>query len=307
MAQPRNHRDDLTRPVTGLTSIAGYLIRRSQQVHTALWAANIIGDLTGPQYAVLSALSSFPHVPQQRAGQLASLDKSSAADVVNRLVAKGWVTRERDQVDSRRYVLSLTPAASIALSSITPHVESVQQALLRPLGEKRRRLFCDRLQAVARRSGDDSTTERAIPTLNLRAPGHLIRCAQQVHTALWAEIVGAQLTGPQFAVLHVVNRWPGINQTQLGELAALDKSSTADVVARLLARDMLIRERDASDGRGRVLYVPDPTARRLSHLYPLVRQVQQELLAPLPEPAQAAFLSDLARVAFAGKPPTVAE
>lgn len=293
---------------TGLTSIAGYLIRRSQQVHNALWSEMVIGDLTGPQYAVLSALSSFPHIPQHRVGQLASLDKSSVADVVNRLVGKSWISRDRDPSDSRRYVLSLTSAAAIALSSITPSVAQVQDALLQPLGVRRRRLLVGHLATVARVSALELQGESppGVPTLDLSAPGHLIRRAQQVHTLLWGQLIGSTLTGPQYSVLHVVGRWPGINQTQLGELAALDKSSTADVVSRLLRRDLLIRERDANDGRGRILFLPESTVAQLNELNPVVQQVQDRLLEPLDEAVRPAFLADLAKVAFAGNPPSAA-
>ncbi|MCP2627400.1 MarR family winged helix-turn-helix transcriptional regulator [Mycolicibacterium smegmatis] len=293
---------------TGLASIAGYLLRRAQQVHNALWSQMVVGDLTSPQYAVLAALASFPDIPQQQVAQLASLDKSSAADVVNRLVARSWISRERDPDDGRRYVLTLTSAAAIALSAITPSVEEVQAALLRPLEAGRRRLLIQRLAAVARVPARELRAEAAsdICTLDLGAPGHLIRRAQQVHTSLWGELVGSLLTGPQFAVLYVVSRRPGINQTQLGELAALDKSSTADVVSRLMRRELLVRERDSSDGRGRMLYVPESTVAQLKQLAPAVRQVQNRLLEPLGEKVRSAFLADLAQVAFVGEPPSEA-
>ena len=75
--------------VLRLDSTAGHLVRRAQQVHTALWTAEFDGDLTGPQYALLSALSRQPSLDQRSAGRRASLDKSTAADVVARLQRSG--------------------------------------------------------------------------------------------------------------------------------------------------------------------------------------------------------------------------
>lgn len=291
-----------------LASIAGYLIRRSEQVHNSLWAKHMATELTGPQYAVLAALAAYPRSDQQTIGRLASLDKSSVADVVARLVRKSWIVRSRDPKDGRRYILELTPAAAIALSSITPAAAAVQDDLLDPLNEEARDPFTQRLLAVARLDAGElrSMQGSGFPVLELSAPGHLIRCAQQVHTAIWANRLGNEMTGPQYAVLHVVSRTPGINQRQLGELAALDKSSTTDIVARLIARGSLVREVDPEDARGRVLFVPDDEIRRLSDIHPMVQAVQEQLLEPLERPAQQEFVRDLARVAFVGDPPEAA-
>jgi DNA-binding MarR family transcriptional regulator len=288
-----------------LVSIPGYLLRRSQAVHNALWGGLVPGDLTGPQYAVLSALVAFPDSEQQRIAVLASLDKTSATDVVARLVRKGWIYRERDRDDGRRYLLSLTPAAAIALSSITPLVTTVQDALLAPLQPVRRIPFIEALAAVARFVSSDLHGAQQVGYLvpDLAVPGHLIRRAQQVHTASWAEILDGQLTGPQYAVLHVIDQWPGINQRRLGELAALDKSTTADIVNRLAGRGWIDRERDPDDGRGRILALTTDAIAWLQGIHRKVDLVQQHLLEPLQPGDRSSFLRDLARVAFEGDPP----
>jgi DNA-binding MarR family transcriptional regulator len=291
-----------------LVSLPGYLIRRSQTVHNALWAELVPGDLTGPQYAVLSALAVFPGSDQQRVAMRASLDKTSAADVVARLVRKGWIERRRDRADGRRYLLSLTQAASLALSSITPRVSAVQDALLAPLRASRRAPFLTQLTAVARISPGELHVahQDTVPVLELATPGHLIRCAQQVHTAYWADLVAGALTGPQYAVLHVIGRWPGINQRRLGELAALDKSTTADIVHRLTGRGWIEREQDPADGRGRVLSLTPGAITGLAGIHPKAELVQRRLLDPLRPSERTDFLRDLARVAFAGNPPGAA-
>jgi DNA-binding MarR family transcriptional regulator len=282
-----------------LTSDAGHLIRRSQQVHETLWTKLVVGGLTSPQYAVLATLAAFPDLDQKGVGRLASLDKSSAADVIARLVRKAWVMRERDPLDGRRRVLSLTPAAAVALHSITPQAAEVQERLLAPLPAQRRRTLVEQLAAVAR--FDDALSHREAPhhaALDLRVPGHLIRRAQQIHTELWADNVGTVLTGPQYAALYVVSRWPGINQRQLGELAALDKSTTADLVARLLRRGLLRRHQDPVDARSQVLEVTESARSTLTEVDPKVGTVQGALLEPLSASACQAFLRDLRRVAI---------
>jgi DNA-binding MarR family transcriptional regulator len=288
-----------------LASTPGYLIRRSQAVHNALWAELVPGDLTGPQYAVLCVLAAFPHSDPHQVARFASLDKSSSADVVARLVRKAWVQRTRNPDDARRYQLSLTAAASIALSSITPHAGAVQEALLAPLRTTRRPTFVRELASVARFTDLEPrhAPRQAYPVLELAVPGHLIRRAQQAHTAYWTEIMDGRLTGPQYAVLHVVGRWPGINQRRLGELAALDSSTTTDIVNRLAARDWITREKDPADGRGRILTLTPRARTWLVDIHPKVELVQQRLLEPLHAPDRDRFVRDLARVAFEGNPP----
>src|SRR5690606_40462214 len=99
------------------------------------------GDLTGPQYALLSALTRAPVVEQGIAGRLASLDKSTAADVIARLERNDWLHRRRNPADGRRYLLSLTTPARAALAYITPKAATVQARLLEPLAEQDRDWF----------------------------------------------------------------------------------------------------------------------------------------------------------------------
>src|SRR5439155_25682219 len=80
-------------------------------------------------------------------------------------------------------------------------------------------------------------------------PGHLIRRAQQVHYWLWNAEVSGEATSPQFAVLYALRAEKNIDQKTLGERVSLDRSTTAEVVARLTARGLVVRFRDARDSR----------------------------------------------------------
>lgn len=288
-----------------LATIPGFLIRRSQQIHNVIWNDHVAGNLTSPQYAVLASLALRPRIDQHRLGQLASLDKSTVADVVARLAGRMWIARERHPTDGRRYELSVTPAAGLALSHLTPAVTEVQSRLLAPLPDSDRSAFVAQLQLVARLDQTDlmPIVENTNLVLNLDAPGHLIRRAQQVHTATWSSEFGGELTGPQYAALHVLAQWPGINQKTLGEIAALDKSTAADIVLRLQRRGSIVRQKDPTDGRGRVLTLSDAARDEIETLAPRVRAVQESLLEPLPATQRSTFVSALANVAFVGDVP----
>ncbi|MGP3533209.1 MarR family winged helix-turn-helix transcriptional regulator [Microbacterium sp. RD1] len=283
-----------------LETACGYLIRRTQQVHNVLWAEEFDGRLTSPQYAVLAALAAEPGIDQRRLGELASLDKSSIADVVSRLASRLWIVRERDSHDGRRNVLQLTSAAELAFHQLTPPAQRVQDRLLAPLDEQEAVAFTAGLATIARAHPAPTLPPgRTSPVLELSAPGHLIRRAQQQHTAIWADLLDRELTGPQCAVLYVVAEEPGVSQKRLGERAALDKSTAADLVQRLVRRGWLTRERMPEDARGRMLTLTPEGLSVVERTATAVRDVQAQLLSPLDEPARAAFVEMLSRVAFA--------
>jgi DNA-binding MarR family transcriptional regulator len=287
--------------------MGGHLLRRSQQVHTQLWSGEFPGDLTSPQYGVLAVLAARPGIDQRQLGALVSLDKSSVADVVARLVARMWIVRTRDPGDARRNLLSLAPAAAIAFEHLVPRSRRVQDGLLAPLRDEDRTVFRDRLRAVSRLDLGNYVEGEPGPdfTLHIDVPGHLIRRAQQVHTAIWADVFGRELTGPQYAAMHVVFQWPGVNQRTLGERAALDKSTAADIVTRLERRGSLVRERDVHDGRGRLLRLTPEADAAMGELAVRVEEVQRTLLLPLPREERPAFLAALARVAYLGEVPAL--
>jgi DNA-binding MarR family transcriptional regulator len=283
-----------------LSHICGHLIRRSQQVHNSLWVEEFADDLTSPQYGVLSVLAVRPGIDQGQLGELVSLDKSSTADVVARLAGRMWVSRERDPGDARRNVLALTPAAAIAFRHLVPMSQRVQERVLAPVPDDDRDGFLRSLRAVAR--FDAVATAGRSPSrpvaLRIDVPGHLIRRAQRVHTAYWAEIFDRELTGPQYAAMHVLAQWPDINQRQLGEAAALDKSTAADILDRLERRGWVVRHRDPADGRGKLLALSDEAAVIIDDLAPRVAEVQDALLSPLAPPRRDEFLRILALVAY---------
>ena len=88
--------------------------------------------------------------------------------------------------------------------------------------------------------------------------GYLIRVSQQVHSNLWAAGIGIDaLTSPQFAVLHALAHEQPLDQRALGERASLDRSTVADVIARLDRRGLIARARDTDDSRRNLVVLTD--------------------------------------------------
>ena len=136
-------------PVLVLQNTPGHLLRRAQQVHTVVWGDELTRRCTAPQYAVMSALWSSPGIDQRSAGELASLDKSTMTDVVDRLVTRGWITRRKDEHDGRRWLLWLTAEAITELDTLTPCVRQVQDRLMEPLTNSEQKTFIRQCQAMA--------------------------------------------------------------------------------------------------------------------------------------------------------------
>jgi DNA-binding MarR family transcriptional regulator len=275
----------------------GYLLRRAQQAHTEAWTRTV-ARVTGPQYAVLVAVAGWPRLDQRRAGELASLDKATAAGIVGRLVAGGWLERIADPADGRRRLLDLTVRGRRDLPRITGDALPVQVHLLASLPEHERQPFVDALGRVARLEGsgilEQHTEERVL--VMARTPGYLIRRAQQLHTAYWSDTV-RDITGPQYAVLAATLRGGVATYAEIGVSASLDSSSTRDIVERLMEKGWLEPVDNVLDRRSRPVRATPPAAAAVRLLRDRVLDVQRQLLDPLPAADRDQFIAWLRLVA----------
>lgn len=293
-----------------LEAAPGHLIRRAQQVNERIWQRAVGPGLTSVQYGVLLALGRQPGMDQRSIGEAMSLDKSNVADVLLRLGGRGLVVRDRDPGDGRRKIVRLTSAGLATLIEASPGAVRVQQEVLAALPADGRAACRTLLRLVAFRghppaptSADDPADPIAgwppdLPPVRLpTAPGHLIRRAQQVHTVLWGEHVGAQLTSSQYVVLLVLYARPDIDQRTLGDHASLDKSTGGDILNRMVTRGLVGRSRDLNDGRRNLLHLTATGREELLHHTPGVQRVQRELLRPLTPTQREQFVSLMSRIA----------
>ncbi|MBM9506868.1 MarR family winged helix-turn-helix transcriptional regulator [Actinacidiphila acididurans] len=117
-------------PVVRGISGAGNVIRRLFQQRTRLWQQTLPDDIAGPQFTVLGVLCLHGAMDQRNLGHYASLDKSTAAPIVERLRARGLLTVERDTADARRKVLALTPTGRETVVQLAPYAGQVEDLLL---------------------------------------------------------------------------------------------------------------------------------------------------------------------------------
>lgn len=83
-----------------------------------------------------------------------------------------------------------------------------------------------------------------------RSPSHLLHRAVQLALDIYAEELGAgAVTQRQFAVLAAAAEHDGATQTDLVRLTGIDRSTMAEMAARLIAKGLLQRRRSPSDAR----------------------------------------------------------
>jgi DNA-binding MarR family transcriptional regulator len=133
-----------------LYEMPGHLIRRAQQISTALFTDECGAfDLTSVQYAALCAIKANPNVDATRLSALIAFDRSTIGDVVERLESKGWISRRSSLQDRRIKLLRLSPAGTKLLVQVGPAVRRVQERLLAPLAPRDRALVIRLLAQLA--------------------------------------------------------------------------------------------------------------------------------------------------------------
>jgi MarR family transcriptional regulator, temperature-dependent positive regulator of motility len=117
-----------------LRTAPGFLVRRLYQAYTAAWARHVDPVLTGPQYAVLTAVSAYPEVDQGSLAAVVALDRSTMADVCRRLEDRGLISRTVAPSDGRRKLLGLTALGAEVLDGVAARVGRLEGALMRGEG-----------------------------------------------------------------------------------------------------------------------------------------------------------------------------
>ena len=141
---------------------------------------------------------------------------------------------------------------------------------------------------------------------------HLLHRALQLALDFHAEAAGpATITQRQFTLLAAAGAAPapvgGRTQNDLVRATGIDRSTLADLVARLLAKGLLERERSALDGRAKTVSLSAAGRAALDSAIGPAVAADARLLALLPPKKRDAFLKILAALAAAADDPGAAE
>lgn len=123
-----------------------HLLHRAGQIADEMFTEEMFGsDLTPRQFAVLGVLQRLEMASQTDIVNETGIDRSTLADIVKRLVARGLIARRRSKEDARAYAVRLTASGRDALKAAEPASERVESRLLKSLPQTRRDAFIDNL------------------------------------------------------------------------------------------------------------------------------------------------------------------
>lgn len=127
----------------------GFLIRRVQQVHTALFSEETGAERITPiMYSVLSALRQNGPMDQTRLGRTVAIDKTNLADLLERLRERGLVTRRVPNSDRRVRLSALTPAGKALLEALDARVARAHQRTIAALSPDEQALFISFMKRI---------------------------------------------------------------------------------------------------------------------------------------------------------------
>ncbi|MCI5047374.1 MAG: MarR family transcriptional regulator [Aquisalinus sp.] len=128
----------------------GHLIRRAQQYSYDLYAKEV--GKTGPtprQFAVLHTVSEDEGLSQTDLVRKTGIDRSTLADMISRLIKKGYLARQRTKTDARANSVKLTAAGKKVLTSATAKVVKAEAAALNVLPKTQQAAFMKALGTYA--------------------------------------------------------------------------------------------------------------------------------------------------------------
>ena len=133
------------------------------------------------------------------------------------------------------------------------------------------------------------------------SPSHLLHRVLQIALDIYnAEAGENALTQRQYALLQALDGAPdGLTQTELVHATGIDRSTLADLVARMLSKKLLARERSTTDARANLVRLDTAGKTALDEMQPRVLAADEKILSLLSAPKRDSFVKLLRKIAQA--------
>jgi len=129
----------------------------------------------------------------------------------------------------------------------------------------------------------------------------LLHRATQLVDEQFARCVGNfDFTPRQYVVLAAIAQSEGLSQTAIVNATGVDRSTVAEMVARLMKNGWLQRRRTKEDTRAYAVNLTDEGRKALKVGERAAREVEETVLAALPVARRDQFMQALAKIAKAG-------
>jgi MarR family transcriptional regulator, lower aerobic nicotinate degradation pathway regulator len=138
----------------------GFLIRRMHQIHGFLFAEETSEfNITPVQFSLLTTLGALGEMDQNTLAIEVGLERSSVAEVIPRLHARGLVNRTQAAHDRRLRLVKLTPQGKRLVTKMAPAVQRAHDRTIDHLSPAERDFFM--LQMI--RLVEANNTESLVP------------------------------------------------------------------------------------------------------------------------------------------------
>jgi len=141
-------------------------------------------------------------------------------------------------------------------------------------------------------------TQAIVPLEDVHsAPGHLMRRAQQIAAAIFLdEMREFGVTPMQFAALVAIQNRPGIDQSTLVNLIAIDRSTVGNMLRRIEEKHLISRVTPKHNQRIKQLFVAPEGQRILRDSRTAMRRVHARILSPLKSQERSNLMTSLAKL-----------
>lgn len=154
---------------------------------------------------------------------------------------------------------------------------------------------------LERRADIKTARKPATPRETFRlsqSPSHLLRRAEQFAAELFARSeLHDGVTLRQTVLLAAIAEAEGASQSDLVRITGVDRSTLAEMMARMERKGLIARAAAADDGRAKSVRLMGDGRRSLEAALPAIRAVDRALMAALPASQRPAFQSILAGLA----------
>jgi len=150
MADNDTGRKGSRRPLYSLEASPAHLLHRAHQRAADVTAQALRAyGLTPRQYEVLLALKNDSAVTQSDLVRRTGIDRSTLADMLNRMGKRGLTVSKRTDTDQRANLVTITDKGIRALEAVEPKVVDAEQRMLDTLPTAIRENFVSGLQLLA--------------------------------------------------------------------------------------------------------------------------------------------------------------
>lgn len=136
-----------------------------------------------------------------------------------------------------------------------------------------------------------------VKSLLFSRPGFLIRRLHQVHTGLFAEeTAGFDITAVQYSLLTALAEHGEMDQNTLALEIGLERSSVAEVLPRLEARELIARQQSPQDGRVKLVKLTRKGKSVMRRMDSAVQRAHDRTIEILSEDERDLFMLQLIRL-----------